>query len=73
MNDSNKFLEEAVLGKLAAEGLSIDSSWDKIEKCLSRIIAKTKCIKVARYLKYEKKKKGKKYEQNSFNPDSEFQ
>lgn len=45
-------LENAVIGKLAAEELSIDSDWNKIEKCLSRVIAKTKCIKIAKYLKF---------------------
>lgn len=45
-------LENSVIGKLAAEGLTIESSWPEIEKCLSRVIAKTKCIKTAYYLKY---------------------
>ena len=49
---NQKELEIAVTGKLAAEGLSINSDWDKIEKCLSRVIARTKCIKIAYYLKY---------------------
>ncbi len=45
-------LENAIIGKLGAEGLSIGSEWNKIEECLSRVIAKTKCIEVARNLKY---------------------
>jgi hypothetical protein len=44
-------LKEAVLGKLAAEGLSIRSDWSAIEACLLRTVAPTHCLRAARELR----------------------
>jgi hypothetical protein len=44
-------INEAVLGKLEAEGLSIDSPWEKIEACLSETVRPDLCILTARRLR----------------------
>lgn len=47
-------LQNLVLAKLEAEGLTIDSPWDKIEACLSQVVAPSICIKAAIALRSER-------------------
>ena len=42
---------QAVISKLTAEGLSIDSDWNLIAPCLSKVVAPTRCMAVARALR----------------------
>ncbi len=42
--------ERAVISKLFAEGLLLTSDWKQIELCLSRVVAPTRCLAIARQL-----------------------
>ena len=44
-------LDSAVLGKLGAEGLSIQSPWGEIEACLAKTVSPSLLISVARKMK----------------------
>ena len=41
-------LNAAVIAKLHAEGLTIDSPWSEIEACLAQVVSPTACVKAAR-------------------------
>lgn len=48
-------LDRAVLGKLGADGLTLDSDYHEIINCLSGCVASNKCIaSVDRMLKHKK-------------------
>ena len=44
-------LENKVLAKLKAEGLTIQSPWTDIKECLSKTVAPDFCIRTARALR----------------------
>lgn len=44
-------LEHAVIGKLAAEGLTVASPWVDVERCLAKTVSPALCIEVARRLR----------------------
>jgi hypothetical protein len=50
MLNPNSDLEKAVLAKLQAHGLTLNSEWNKIENCLNHCVSKTKCINTAKEL-----------------------
>lgn len=47
-------LGQAVIGKLKAEGLTIESPWEEIEAVLSRVGMPTKCKQAAKELRAER-------------------
>ncbi len=47
-------LQTQILSKLKTEGVSINDSWDKIEKALSETVGKNICLQIAHNLKYDK-------------------
>jgi hypothetical protein len=48
--DDNR-LEAIIIGKLGAEGLSIQSPWGEIEACLAKTVSPSLLISVARKMK----------------------
>ena len=44
-------LQEAVVNKLAAEGLTIGSPWEQVVDCLAPVCSPTACIQAAKAMR----------------------
>ena len=50
--EADKYYVPQILKKLLAEGLNINSPWDKIKHCLQQTVAPDFCIETAKRLRY---------------------
>lgn len=55
MAKPQKYYDDIVIGKLKAEGLTLESEWNDIEACLSRVNSPDLCIGIAKRLIKEKR------------------